>query len=589
MPTLQEWGRLQIIVGGVDVTFFRGVPCKPLRWTCNEPFSDATAEILFPQISGFEEPPAFLQAQHDAPNVDIWLVRPDDSQKVLWEGMVASLDVDNGGVTIACLGALYQLDLYKKPPSFKTQLRDVQEVIAEEFTLVHPSMRTGPPQYVLGSGLTTRQRGGWSRALTGYVQDLLTQAEFAEGVNPDGTQLTLLKEAGRIPSLGLKDMVSVHWVTSFGAPGVDVRLTRDRLAEPNVYYGEGIDNADHCRWRNTVYPDFEIGTAYFVPLEYDTAVEPYLYDANGAITGANPAYDSSKPRIEEYTNYGEGIDKAQGVTTAERQFLRENPPGWHGTITLTADIEQGVDGTVESRFEMRVNENIVVENFQGGSVQVHVCQVEVDMDVDAQQVTLTVDTKARDMMTLAQIIKRDRDAVDPAKRYRQYRNSRNVEDRIHLFDCEAGGGVVPATALSAGTWTVLQIPFGEYGELVRSDFTTSAAARFSVAVFDQAISGAVITTHMPAGPLTTDANDDNPWDTFPEGTGLIAAWGGPTQAAGYWPGAESDDEPVVTGRLVDDSSWKYATPTPPWLWVALWAETATTISGRFYPGVEGFS
>lgn len=581
MPTLEEWGRLQIVVGGEDVTFFRDVPCKPLRWSFNEPFSDATAEILFPQISGFEEPPAFLQADHDAPNVDIWLIRPDDSQKVLWEGMVGSFDVSNDGLTIVCIGALYQLDLYKQPPSFRTDLRDTQEVIAEVFTS-KPGMRTGPPAYVIGSGLTTRQRGGWTRGLTGYVQDLLTQAEFPEGENPDGTQLTLLKEAGRTPSLGLKDMVSVHWRCSFGAPGVDIRLTRDRLSETNVYYGEGIDNADHCRWRNTVYDEDGGAGSYFAPLVSDPEVIP-----------EDASFDPMKPRIEDYTNYGEGIDLAQGIDTASRRYLRENPAGWHGTITLTADVEQGAEGTAESRFEMRINENIVVENFQGSSVQLHIVQVAVDME--ALSVTLTVDTKARDAMTLAQIIqKRAADALDPAKRYRQYRNSRNVEDRIQVFDCEAGGGVVPATSLSAGQWTVIQVPFGEAGELVRTDLTASPASRFSVAVFDQPISAAVITAQMPNGPLENDANDKNPWDVWPDDTlpPLVIAWGGPDSgdnagAAGYWPGSKTSDP--ITGRLVDDATWSYATPTPPWLWVALWAESSTSISGRFYPGVERFS
>lgn len=588
MPTLEQWGRLQVIVGGEDVTFYRDIPCKPLRWTFNEPFSDATAEIFFPQITGFEEPPAFLQASGEAPNVDLWLVRPDNTQKVLWEGMVASFEVDESGITIVCIGALYQLDLYRKAPSFNTQLRDVQEVIAEEFTTAHPSLRTGPPAYVLGSGLNTRQRGGWTRALTGYVQDLLTQAEFAEGVNPDGTQLTLIKEPGRTPSLGLKDNVSEHWVASFGAPGIECRLTRDRLAEPNVYYGEGIDNDDHCHWRNTKYPDNDLYTGYFAPLVSATEVEPYLYDAYGTISAVNSLYDSSVPRIEQFTNYGEGIDLAQGVQTAERAFLRENTPGWYGTITFRADPEVGADGVWESRFEMRINENIRLDNFQGDSILLHFCQVAVDLD--AGTVTCTVDSKARNMLTLAQIMRRDAsDAVDPMKRYRQYRNSRNVEDRIHVFDCEAGGGVVDSVSLAAAQWTVVQVPFGEYGQLVRTDFQCTSAVRFSMAVFDQPISASVITSAMPLGPLTNTAAGLNPWNAFPEGYGLIVAWGGPGQAAGYYPGAETDTTPVVTGRLVDDAIWSYATPTPPWLWVAFWAVSATTISGRFYPGVEGYS
>ncbi len=661
--TRTAWGRLQVAVGGVDVTFYRDTPTQVKGWTINEPFSDASAEIVFPQVSGFETLPSFVTMPFTMPNVDLYLVRPDNSVKPLWEGLAASYEVNEKGLTLTCIGALYQLDFYRKAPSFRTETRDVQVVIAEEFTS-RPAMRTGPPNYILGGGLFTRQRGGWQPVLTGYIQDLLTNAQ-----DTYGPQLTLIKEPGRIPSMGRKDLTTVHWAASFGAPGVECELRRDRTTETNVYFGEGISD-DNCHWRNTKYPGLRVDTApvwpgtyicgsnnmgtndrelwaaeaqrkgfpvtsdgacsadnqvwirqlqasrgisvdgivgpqtwaatfdtgtnggtldgvYFSPIIIEPTVDPYVYNADGSIITTNPTFDPTKPRIEQYAMYGQGVALTDAVQSAARQYDRDSVAGWSGTITLTADPADLRPGEgAGSRYEMRINENIRLDNFQGGNLLLHIVQVRVD--INAGSTTLTVDTKARDLLTLVQIQQNQKDTIDPAKRPRTYRNSRQVEDRIHVFDCEAGGGRVPYQGLQAGLWNVNQIPFGEFGNVVRSEFTTSSPARFSVAVFDRPITHQYLRSRMTT-PLEYDANGRNPWDTFDENLGLIMAWGGPDQAAGYYPGQESNEDDPLTGRLVDDASWSYETTYPGWLWVALWCEITTYISGRFYPGVEGYS
>ncbi len=108
-----EWGKLQIIIGGVDVTYFRGHPTELGSWSSNEPNGDAATSITFPQISWWERPNhgeiSWTQAGKD---VTILLVRPDGSTKTLFEGLNVS-HVYNGqglGVGLDVLGVLYQAD-----------------------------------------------------------------------------------------------------------------------------------------------------------------------------------------------------------------------------------------------------------------------------------------------------------------------------------------------------------------------------------------------------------------------------------------------------------------------------------------------
>lgn len=58
LPTLVTtsiWAlRLQVVVDGKEVTFFRNVPTLVKRWTSQEPFGDATATIQFPSITSFD-------------------------------------------------------------------------------------------------------------------------------------------------------------------------------------------------------------------------------------------------------------------------------------------------------------------------------------------------------------------------------------------------------------------------------------------------------------------------------------------------------------------------------------------------------
>lgn len=592
---VQDWGRIQTVFNGVDVSFYRDVVTQVRSWAVGEPFDDSYAEIFFPQISPFEALPAWLA---DFVNVELNLIRPDGSTKVLWEGMFASeedsVSETGGGLSVHCIGAIFQLDLYVKPPAmFRPDPKDIGLLIFESFTssttINRAALRLGPPSayatppvyhnpaeqtHPAVTGILSTKSGSWGAAL-GYIQELLSQAQTA-----DGTQWTVMKYPGRQVEILKKDRVTVHWTVHMGAPGVTHSLSRDLTMAPNAYYGEGTD-ADGCQWRNSKYPDeLEDDYSFFMPVSIDPLVENWTYTASGKVTGTNPVFDRNKIRIERKEDVGERISKAEATVMIDKMRLRDQVPTRFGTITLTTDPSEG------SRREIRAGQNILFKGHRGVNRLMHIAEAVVTNSESGCTVTLTVDEKARDLTSIQALRERDRENTDPTGRQKvTYRNSKDVEDRYVVFDCEAGGGIIPATAVTAATWKIIKVPMAETGTVVKTEFSITTPARYSVGVFDRAITAQAMSRRGPS-PL-----DDGYWDLFDlvgqPIDGLLVAWGGAGQAMGFYPGLESETTDPLTGKFLDTGTWYFETPNPPWLWVAMWVESPAnnTISGRMYPGV----
>lgn len=103
-----------------DVTMFRGVPVQINSMTSTDPFGDASAQITFPQISGFEKPGSGdLDWLVPFANVDIVFYEEDGTHSGwVWEGMLFSETPASTGTSFALKGALYQADNFVAAPWF---------------------------------------------------------------------------------------------------------------------------------------------------------------------------------------------------------------------------------------------------------------------------------------------------------------------------------------------------------------------------------------------------------------------------------------------------------------------------------------
>jgi copper chaperone CopZ len=248
---------------------------------------------------------------------------------------------------------------------------------------------------------------------------------------------------------------------------------------------------------------------------------------------------------------------------------------------------------------------------------VHIAQVEVNFA--SGTVDLTVDSKARDLATLAQLIERTKsENQNPAKMLMVNRESGSTDDTKFPWDYHAGSGSIPKASMAARhngplpkgrpdvnptwftyvngansdpykRWQIIPVVAAGKGSVSRTEirafdrFGRPLAIPFHVGVYQLYITE----LSMPYQPFQPGAFDRDPEDSL-AGFDPSAAvlWGQQGQRAGYWPGLESEGNPV-TGILIDEGTWQFQLPEGEnVLWVAFYAEVNAYFQGRFYHGVQ---
>jgi peptidoglycan hydrolase-like protein with peptidoglycan-binding domain len=193
----ENWGRLQVVIDNKDRTFWRGIPTIVQNWTSSEPFDDKTLTLRFPGITSFEGRAALPFS--DFNNVEIWLVDSNNQRvKSLWDGFIASetddLAADDNGLTVECLGSLYQADFFLKAPSFQLGNKDAAFAIAEELNLraKYYGLRLNQMNWLALSSTPTRSLGSWNPLLTGWTQELLANS-YSPAYMQDGERAVALQ------------------------------------------------------------------------------------------------------------------------------------------------------------------------------------------------------------------------------------------------------------------------------------------------------------------------------------------------------------------------------------------------------------
>jgi len=352
-------------------------------------------------------------------------------------------------------------------------------------------------------------------------------------------------------------------------------LTVDGIVGPQTWaatFDVGVDGTD-------------LTAAYRAPLAALASATPTLTFADGSAGGPNPSDNPNSLVVDRDEDFGDGVTKAQAIVSAQQELARSSTPGWVGEIVLTADPQE------MSRFDIREGSNGTLLGWTGRDVPLHVAQVRVQPPGPADEhgtVTLTVDERARDLVTLGAILRRDQDAArNPAMMPpRKQRRSQSRPDSVVEFDGESSGGIIPKHALYGGLWTVIRIPVSQAGKVARVVAATSPASPFVLAFFGDAVTPADLRSLVGANPLAERGDGFGPFDKLTT-RGFVEALGGPGQACGYSPGYETSPHTgtatPLTGKLDSSGSWTYQSVKPPWLWLAEYSATSTFISGRIYP------
>jgi hypothetical protein len=253
-------GRLQMWIGGRNITYLRGVPIVARRWESESPIGDTVASFEFPQLNPWDKPGDgdldFLYP--DAP-VAIGLKR-EVSPGVyrvqrLWNGYLDARGnglVGEGedyaheakGTLTAALHAVHE------PRPF-TEPTDIWVLIARALNAVPGRRWAYIPQTPIG--IKTLTRGSRDDFVWDYVQQLLSEA-----ITDDGRQWTINEVAPGVIRPVLKPAPStVHATVSYGTPGVDIDFRIDESTRVDGFFVSGIA-PNGGGWANVFYPGVEL-------------------------------------------------------------------------------------------------------------------------------------------------------------------------------------------------------------------------------------------------------------------------------------------------------------------------------------------
>lgn len=480
----------------VDVTTVRGAPTQVSSVSTTDPFGPAAATLVFPAVTMLDAVGtgslAWLAPEND---VDIVWVNADPTfgtvgaARYTWEGYFTSYDYEasssGSGLTVACRGAMFQMDNYLAKPEYPYRPLPYEVAIRQMFldpqsghTELRKDLRLNSPTLVsaafpsgwtrtynassfaaLGAswavptgvsngdkwtGLLTRSTGNWEPCLTGYIQGLLTNMQFSlddDSATPTG-QFTLLLNAGRVPSLKFRPFltsasqaplsgesvltVDVTW------PGVEFQATKDYSQRASVVYSQGSASSGVVHSGMQVSYDGQITT--YTPAAWNNNVYPQL-DSNASL-------DLTVMRKEVKVDFEDGMTRAQTRTAANAYLKRFADPGVTGTLTLNTDpLTQA--GRPYPRWIIQAGCTIQVKGLFGSSAGVlfHVTEATIGQDGAA---VLTVDSKYRDQLTVDQVMLRGRDSLIPFRAISTAGNyAPKVPDLLYPWSYATGAGVIP--------------------------------------------------------------------------------------------------------------------------------------------------
>lgn len=578
-----SWGRIQVVIDGVDHTFDRDAPCYLSRWSYALPYSDSTLQVRFPQYSALEPLPSFLTGQK---NIELFRVDPvtglPDAEP-FWEGMIKVLedvvDEDSApGLTVSCVGANYQLDDFLRLPGIDDTPIDIGTILPVQWSHgSRPSLRTQECDTVT-TGILTRKRGAGQRLLTGYISE-----ELSKAVTDDGSdQWTIIKEPFRKPRMVLKSQIGSTWTIQCGGYGVAHKLNYDYQFGVNVYYGEGTDAAGQ-RWRYG-FPNTQGAKAiYYQPISFSMVVHTIIDNGDGTTHVDTSQFDTSVPRIEQMIQFGQGVDLAEGMRAAEAIRLRVASVTWFGQVVLRTDPVEG------SRLDIRAGDRVTYKTHHGVDRLLYVVAVEVSMDEGWPVVTLTVDTVNRDLLEVKGLIDRVKDVNSPTRQLRIGRDSELSIDSHAPWDASAGYGWLPTKRFFDGTsvvtmpqgqWVITPVFVAEKGSIIKAEFyADSSSTIMHISLYTRPIT----TDDLPTDPLV-----QNTWKLNTKWRdGFVVGWGQYGQAGGYSPGLESESD-SPTGAIIDETGYPYECNmdyAPPRLWVAAWFRNrAGNLHGNLHHG-----
>lgn len=331
---------------------------------------------------------------------------------------------------------------------------------------------------------------------------------------------------------------------------------------------------------------YDVNGNVIFPLVTDPRVEPRLYSATGQVIGINPSFDPTVLRVERSVDFGPGVDKAYARAWCTGQYARAQGKNWTGTIEFNragafwgdhANEATVTEADLASYRDIRPGMNVWVPYFDGGTL-FHISGV----DVSDGRAVATVDTQARDLMEVREIIERNQSSRrDTRRAWILQQQAQKASGNMIMAD-ENFGVLSRNVALTGNEWNVFPVVAGQHGQVNKVDLQTFAdQAEFAVAIFAKKVTPNRLQNRI-GNPLVEA--DESVWETgdledWWEDSILLYAAGDGAQPCGYGRRRKVNDvgNPTgapITGRYIDRATWPYvfAAGTKVLLYVAIYPD-----------------
>jgi hypothetical protein len=448
----------------IEVTWVRGVPTQLGDYSTADPFGPQTASLTFPSVTMYDRlgdgELAWL-----APEVDFeiaWdgpLPAGYPYSRFVWEGYSVPFEHSQDEIAITLVGAMMQMDNYKAKPEYAANpfpyevaisrcWRDKPDLRLKPLEVRFPSWwtlaytptpgqlgaftPTGVAPGALWTGMLTRETGSWDNLLTSYIQTLLASMYTRKG------RFTLDLEPDRRPVLVHRDFLiepnAATVVIESTQPGVKVNLTGDVSQSANVFYGQTKALTGEAYSGMQVIGD---GTrTVYKPLAALRQVDP--------VNDRNTWLDPSRMRREQVLQVQEGMRISDLLKVGAAALAANADPGYTGTIELDTDPRMN-GGQIISRQLIRAGMSVLLPGFRGDPNGILLHVTGTSWTAESETMTLTVDSKYRDKLTVEEVRARGRDALAVPRMLITGKVAPLLPDSLLPWNYAEGSGYIPSS------------------------------------------------------------------------------------------------------------------------------------------------
>lgn len=317
--------RHRVIIGGVDVTWFRGVETPEPSYQLAEPLLWGPATISLPQIAAAIEQLGVGELTWLRKGASVVVQRVDDATGTVvatdYRGIVVDFDISGRELAVGCGGHAQGRAAMRnvQTPIFSS----VRDVGRWAYHAIKSLGLTFKPRLGPETGVELGRHGGTSHLE--HITELCARAQARSG-----RRWTIMPTSSRRPVYRMveKDTTTVHATVFVDDARTVPRLRSDLAEEPNRIYSTGV-TPDGQRVRFGVYPGLK-----------QTKPAPYPFE-NGRVFGAG-------------TTNGD-TDTGDGITVMIRRLalfgylkLPDTPGGYDIDVTRAVRALQEDAGLLTS-------------------------------------------------------------------------------------------------------------------------------------------------------------------------------------------------------------------------------------------------